>query len=433
MVEVQGKGSSSNVAPAGLENAFSEELSKSQTHYTPNEPQSLTCPECGSTHIDKNGHRYVAGEIDIQRYLCKKCRYRFSEKPPNDYKDSPTIRNRQLCAILQGAKKLTNTQETETCAGDTNLKLSDEGQILQYLIYLKNQGYRDSTIEQKDWLLRRLLNLGANLNDPETVKHAIASLETSESYKALLSIAYEGFAKRNGITWTRPNYEQNSPLPFVPHESEIDALIAGCGKKMAALLLFLKETAMRLGEAWMVEWTDLDPENRSVVCNHPEKNSKARMFQLSPQLVEMLQGLQKLNQYIFNCGVKTQFGREDLKTHKCNLRRQKALLTHQRRRVAEKLKNTRILKIHYHTFRHYKATQLYHQTRDILYVMKFLGHRDVKNTLIYIDLEIACYSKGGDEYHAKTARTEIEALQLIEAGFEYVCDMGEVKIFRKRR
>ena len=65
--------------------------------------------------------------------------------------------------------------------------------------------------------------------------------------------------------------------------------------------------------------------------------------------------------------------------------------------------------------------------------MKFLGHRDVKNTLIYIDLDIACYSKGGDDYHAKTARTEIEALQLTEAGFEYVCDFGEAKIFRKRR
>ena len=48
-------------------------------------------------------------------------------------------------------------------------------------------------------------------------------------------------------------------------------------------------------------------------------------------------------------------------------------------------------KIHYHTFRHFKATQLYHQTRDVLYVMKFLGHRDVKNTLIYIDLEISLF------------------------------------------
>ena len=69
-------------------------------------------------------------------------------------------------------------------------------------------------------------------------------------------------------------------------------------------------------------------------------------------------------------------------------------------------------KIHYHTFRHWKATPLYHQTKDILFVMKFLGHRSIKNTLLYIDLEIACFSKGGDEYHAKTARTEADVLQL---------------------
>jgi hypothetical protein len=41
MVEVQGKGSSSNVAPAGLENALSEEWSKNQTHYPLKEPQTV--------------------------------------------------------------------------------------------------------------------------------------------------------------------------------------------------------------------------------------------------------------------------------------------------------------------------------------------------------------------------------------------------------
>ncbi len=322
--------------------------------------------------------------------------------------------------------------ETKTVAGDKQNSTA-EGQILQYLIFLKNQGYRDSTIEQKDAILHGLLKKGANLNDPESVRQAIARAEVSESSKALLSIAYEGFAKRNSITWTRPNYKQTSPLPFVPHETEIDALISGSGKKMAALLLTLKETAMRLGEVWLVEWKDLDIENRTLVCNHPEKNSKARIFKITPQLASILENLPKINQYVFNCGIRTHSGNEDLKTRRQTLKRQKALLSHPRARIAEKLKNPRILNIHYHTFRHWKATQLYHQTKDILYVMKFLGHRDVKNTLIYIDLDIACFSKGGDDYHAKTARTETEALQLIEAGFEYVCDVGEAKIFRKRR
>jgi len=37
--------------------------------------------------------------------------------------------------------------------------------------------------------------------------------------------------------------------------------------------------------------------------------------------------------------------------------------------------------------RHWKGTMEYHKTKDILYVMKVLDHRDVKNTLVYIDLE----------------------------------------------
>jgi integrase len=75
-------------------------------------------------------------------------------------------------------------------------------------------------------------------------------------------------------------------------------------------------------------------------------------------------------------------------------------------------------KTNYHSFRHSKATQLYHlQTKDILYVMKYLGHREVKNTLIYIDLETISFPHGGDDFHAKIARTEQEAIKLIEADF----------------
>jgi hypothetical protein len=77
---------------------------------------------------------------------------------------------------------------------------------------------------------------------------------------------------------------------------------------------------------------------------------------------------------------------------------------------------------------------LYHQTKDILYVMKFLGHRGLKNTLVYIDLEIACFPNGGDDYIGKVATTQIEALNLIETGFEHVCVTPDgTMYFRKRR
>jgi hypothetical protein len=38
-----------------------------------------------------------------------------------------------------------------------------------------------------------------------------------------------------------------------------------------------------------------------------------------------------------------------------------------------------------------------------------------------------------DEYVCKVAKTVEQASRLIEAGFEYVCDIDGVKLFRKRK
>lgn len=83
--------------------------------------------------------------------------------------------------------------------------------------------------------------------------------------------------------------------------------------------------------------------------------------------------------------------------------------------------------------RHWKATQLYHQTRDILHVMQFLGHRVIRNTLKYIQLEEALFQKKNDAFTCKVAGDLEEVKALIEAGFEYVCELNGVKLFRKRK
>ena len=38
-----------------------------------------------------------------------------------------------------------------------------------------------------------------------------------------------------------------------------------------------------------------------------------------------------------------------------------------------------------------------------------------------------------DEFSARVAHTEDEAYQLIETGYEYVCEFNENKLFRKRK
>jgi hypothetical protein len=73
---------------------------------------------------------------------------------------------------------------------------------------------------------------------------------------------------------------------------------------------------------------------------------------------------------------------------------------------------------------------LYHRTKDIYYVMQALGHKNIKNTLLYIQLEEALF-QGEKEFISKVAKTEREICVLVDAGFEYVTDFEGVKIFRK--
>jgi hypothetical protein len=71
----------------------------------------------------------------------------------------------------------------------------------------------------------------------------------------------------------------------------------------------------------------------------------------------------------------------------------------------------------------------YHRTKDILHVMQLLGHRNIKNTLVYtqlVDFE-------NDDYHSATAKSTEEGEKLIQAGFDYVCTYNEVMLFRKRK
>ena len=100
----------------------------------------------------------------------------------------------------------------------------------------------------------------------------------------------------------------------------------------------------------------------------------------------------------------------------------------ERKRIAHKLGNPRILQIHFHTLRHWKATIEYARTKDILYIQKLLGHKSLKTTLRYTQL---LSFPSPEEYVCKAARNVEEAKELIEVGFEYVTEMEGVKLFRK--
>ena len=81
-------------------------------------------------------------------------------------------------------------------------------------------------------------------------------------------------------------------------EKEINSLIAGCGKKVAASLQLIKETGMRIGEAWRLRWIDIDEESRTIRCR-PEKGGNPWLFKVSGRLIAMLNTLPKTSDRVF--------------------------------------------------------------------------------------------------------------------------------------
>jgi integrase/recombinase XerD len=301
--------------------------------------------------------------------------------------------------------------EIKTVAGISSLQ-DAKGKIVEYSFWMLKQGYSKATIDGRVKLLNRLMRLGANFNDQDSIKEIIAQQEWKVSRKVNAVDAYDSLLRMENKTWTPPIYRRVRTLPFIPTEIELDQLIAGCSKRMATFLQLLKETGMRCGEACQLKWTDIDLVNNSVRIT-PEKGGNPRNLKISAKLVDMLNEMPKdtISAFTYNTNAWIRnFGR-------------------QRKKIAFKLKNPRLTQITFHTFRHWKATMEYYKTKDILHVKEILGHKSLNNTMLYTQL--ICFKD--DDFTASVAHSEEEACKLIEAGFDFVCDYNGNKIFRKRK
>ena len=232
---------------------------------------------------------------------------------------------------------------------------------------MEKEGYRTATTRYAVEALRSL-SRRVDIFDTEAVKSFLAKAEVSEGRKERLSNDLARFYRYKGLHFDKPNYRKIERLPFIPLEAEIDALISGSGTKTACLLQLLKETGIRSGEAWNLKWIDFDSE-RCTVNVTPEKNSKPRQLRVSSRLIAMLNQLPRQPTYIFRRA------NQDPITSLHGARRN---FERQRKRLAVRLQNPRLMQIHFHTLRHYKATSEYHKTKDILHVMQLLGHKNIR-------------------------------------------------------
>jgi len=263
-----------------------------------------------------------------------------------------------------------------------------------------------------------LIRNGANLLDIESTKAALARYKASENRKRNVINAYTQFLKLNGLTWEKPKCVITRKFPFIPLEKELDSLISGSGPKMSTFLQLLKDTAMRCGEAKRLEWTDIDFEKSIITLNNPEKGSKTRMWKANDKLMGMLSLMPRESSKVFGNGPINSFKSTYQKT---------------RKRLAVKLQNPRLRKISFHTFRHWKATQLYPETKDPYNVKDFLGHKELRNPEIYINIERTIFEESNDGFTVKVVEKPEDIRSLLEVGFEYVCQKDNLIFLRKRK
>jgi integrase len=292
----------------------------------------------------------------------------------------------------------------------------NHGQVIDFAWKMKKRGLAEVTIRSRVTALDRLIEKGADLQNPETVETILATEKWKASMKSQFVRIYQAFCKAFNIPWTpiRVNYEPKQP--FIPLESEIDQLIAGSGKRTATFLQTLKDTGARTSECSKLKWTDVNSQNLTIAINSPEKGSRSRTIRVSEKTVAMINGMpKKYGQFIFNPNsgsLRDSFYRS-------------------RRKLAQTLQNPRLLQIHFHTLRHFKATMEYHRTRNILYVQQLLGHKRLENTEIYTHL----IEFENEEYHIAHAKTLEEEDNLLKSGFEFVrySEKDQVAIYRKRK
>lgn len=169
----------------------------------------------------------------------------------------------------------------------------------------------------------------------------------------------------------------------------------------------------------MTEWTHFDFDRNTVVIRAGKK-SRSRELRISNILTGRLKQLPNSRKFVFHDGMKDPI--KGLKDFTRSFQKQ-------RKRLALKLANPKLQLISLRTFRHYKGTMEYHRTRDIVHVQRLLGHKSIANTLRYV--RVVDFPE--DEFTSRVARTVKEAQELVQSGFDYVCDVEGSKVFRKRK
>ena len=397
------------------------------------------CPRCNSGRVWADGHRFPPFGDPIQRFSCRDCGYKFSdpegvEKAKKALQQVEKIEsmklkspdhidnNRQIC--------VENDKETKNLVAEPQLTLvipqkreydaqDFKGAVVEFLFYMQKENRAKDTYEPYCYSLQFLINNGANLFDPESVKTTLTQTLKSKTNarKYNLVKAYKAFMVAYGLKGVMPNYKPTRKLPYLPPEAHMDLLIASCSYEMAALLQTLKETAARPVEALRILWDEIDFLQRKIPINHPAKGCNPRVLDMSDKLHQMLMNLPKDRKKVFLYKNSASAGKT---------------LRVMRLHAVQKLGIKELRKITLYTFRYWRATVEFQEYKTEVAVMVLLGHKTTAYLWLYVQLAHIYFRGAPKKYVSLWVTNREEESKAIEDGFDYVrTDKDGVSLYRR--
>jgi integrase len=375
----------------------------------------------------------------IQRWSCRDCAFKFSdpldvERAKKALQAIESIESMKLkspddigsnCQIC-----VENNKETKNLVADQTTTLvipqkreydkqDQKGAVVEFLFYMQKENRAKDTYEPYCYSLEFLINNGADLFDPESVKTTLTdtlNLKTN-ARKYNLVKAYKAFMAAYGLKGTLPSFKPTRKLPYLPPEAHMDQLIASCSYEMAALLQTLKETAARPVEALRILWDEIDFLQRKIPINHPAKGCNPRVLDMSDKLYQMLMNLPKDRKKVFLYKNSASAGKT---------------LRVMRLHAIQKLGIKELRKITLYTFRYWRATVEFQEYKTEVAVMVLLGHKTTVYLWLYVQLAHIYFRGAPKKYVSLWVTNREEESKAVQDGFDYVrTDKDGASLYRR--
>ncbi len=218
-----------------------------------------------------------------------------------------------------------------------------------------------------------------------TIKNDLTAWSMVMSHAELKKMVPENPLRRCGRKWLGQDAEVVNP----PTDAEVAAMVievATWSPEMSNLMIWLRETGMRLLEALLIEVSDVHPDGKSATLTRGVKNNrksgkKTRTIQIG-RAAEMLHRLPKRGRlfpglHTDSTVVSTRYGQ-----WKRQRQQREVLAAAEQGRKAELLRMFRL-----HDLRHaFAIATVIDSPRRIYDLEKHLGHSSIKTTELYIRL-----------------------------------------------